>query len=525
MLFTTWSFLLFLAACTAVYWLLTPRLRWGFLLGISLVFYWSIGHKMIVFALFTAGLTWLAGVWLGRLHASEQAADAAAKAAGADRAARAAQRARWRRRRRLVLAAFCLCSIGMLLFFKFYNMLAALTADTAALPLWRHAVPLGVSFYTLQVVAYVADVYTGRIAAERNPFKVALFTIWFPQVIEGPICRWNNLAPTLFAEKTFDERQFVLGCERMLWGYFKKLVIADRFNVLVNTVFGDPGSYAGFTFTAAAFFYVVQLYCDFSGGIDIALGAAGLFGVSMPENFCLPFSSQTISEFWRRWHITLGTFLRDYIFYPLTLSRPAGRLGRWLHRHCGRAAGKWVPSYLALFILWFCSGVWHGEGWHYVVYGLYHGTIIIVGMMIAAPSAALWKKLGVPQESRTLRLFRVARTCLLVGAGEILFRADSTAQAAAIVRSILTTWNPWVLFDGTLWSLGLDFPDFAVGVLAAAALFAISTASRRGSLRERILRQELPIRWAVWLGGLAVVLIFGIYGPAYDPTPFVYYHF
>ncbi|MBQ7860288.1 MAG: MBOAT family protein [Faecalibacterium sp.] len=527
MFFTSLSFLLYLVAGVLVYWLLPHKVRWWFLLAFSIVYYYSIGKKLIVFVALAAGVTWAAGLALEKLLAGEKAALAKAKADGADRAARSAVKAKWLVRRRLVIAGFVAIVLGMLLFFKFYNMFAQLMQAYFTLPLWKRAMPLGISFYTLMLVSYVMDVHTGRIKAEHNPFKVALFTIWFPQVIQGPIGRWGQLAPELFGEKKFDYDRFVLGWQRMLWGYFRKLVVADRFSILVNTVFDNHTEYSGFVVLFATFFYVVQLYCDFAGGIDIALGAAELFGVKMAENFNLPFASQSVSEFWRRWHITLGSFLRDHIFYPLTLSKPFAKLGKALQKPFGRNIAKMLPGYLAMFILWFCSGVWHGEGWHYVAYGMYHGTLIVMGMCAEQVSPKVYAKLGIAADSKSLALFRTLRTCVLVGIGEIIFRAETTAAAMQMLRSAVTVWNPWVLFDGTLLTLGLDGADLTVGLLATIVVFAASSLSKRceSPLREVIYRQELPIRWFILLLGIAVVCIFGVYGPAYDATPFVYYQF
>ena len=527
MFFTSVTFLLYLTAGVIIYWLLPHRARWFFLLAFSIIYYYSIGKKLIVFAALAAGATWLAGIALDKLLSGEKAALAQLKASGADRAARSALKKHWLMRRRLVIAAFLFVVLGMLLFFKFYNMFAQLMQTFFTLPLWQRAMPLGVSFYTLMLIGYVMDIHTGHIKAEYNPLKVALFTIWFPQVIQGPIGRWNQLAPELFGQKTFDYDRFVLGWQRILWGYFRKLVVADRFSILVNTVFDHYTEYSGFVILAATFFYVVQLYCDFAGGIDIALGASQLFGVQMAENFNLPFASRSVSEFWRRWHITLGSFLRDYIFYPLTLSKPFAKLGKSLQKPFGRTIAKVVPGYLAMFILWFCSGVWHGEGWHYVVYGLYHGVLIVLGMCAEQVSPKVYAKLGIPAQSRSLALFRTLRTCILVGIGEIIFRAETIGAALAMMKQAARVWNPWVLFDGTLLTLGLDAPDFIIGILAVGVVFFASAIASRSEkpLRDVIYQQELPVRWVILLAGIAVVCIFGIYGPSYDTTPFVYYQF
>lgn len=526
MLFTSLRFLAFLTICLAVYWLLPKRCQWPLLLLFSLYFYYSIARKLLVFVVFAALASWAAALCVGWIGAKEQAAVAAVKAAGGDRQARQRAKRRYLPLRRLVLAAFLCCTLGLLLVFKFYNMAATLAATHGiSLPLLRLAMPLGISFYTLMLITYFLDVYHGRLTAQRDPAKVLLYTCFFPQVMQGPISRWDACAPSLFARHTFCYGQFVDGVQRMLWGYFKKLVLADRLQVLTAALFTGYQSYQGFYVVVAALAYTVQLYADFSGGIDIALGVAQLFGVQLPENFNRPFFSKNIAEFWRRWHITLGAFLRDYLFYPLTFSKPVAAMGRFFKRHKLNWAAKWLPTYFAMLIVWFISGVWHGEGLQYVINGLWHGFLITGGETIAAPSARLWKKLGVPQQSLSLKIFRVVRTFCLVAIGEIMFRSENMAMMCGMFRGLFATFNPWILVDGSLLQLGLDGKDFLVAVLATVVLLLVSLASRGGSLRPRVAGLELPLRWGVLLGAIACIAVFGVYGPAYDPTPFIYFQF
>lgn len=531
MLFTTLEFPLFLIAALAAYYILPKRVQWLVLLCASMLFYMGLGRRRILVILCSAAVTWLAARVLTYFNKREKemlaaltipasAPDAPAKKP--DKAQKDAVKNAVRAKKRWVLAGFLLCTLGLLAVFKFYGM----AADALpSLPQLKLIMPVGISFYTLQIVGYVLDVYNKKYAGEKSLLKTVLFTTYFPQIIQGPINRFDALAPQLTTPHKFDYDSFVLGLLRMLWGYFKKLVIADRFAPMVATLFGASDSYAGFQIGFVVILYTIQLYADFSGGIDIALGASELFGITLPENFKRPFFSKSISEFWRRWHITLGAWLRDYVFYPVTLSRPLAKLGKFLNKHAGRWFAKWIPSYIALFILWFCSGVWHGEGAQFIAYGLYHGTLIMLGLTFEPVFDKLCARIHLNRATQSFCIFQVARTFALVCVGELIFRSGSVSQAVSMLKSLFGTWNPWVLFDGFLLTLGVDAADFWVGIIAIGVLLCVSLANRRISVREWVYSRELPVRWGLCLGAILVVVVFGVYGPGYDPVPFIYFNF
>lgn len=524
MLFTSLEFIVFLAVMLAAYYLLPKRAQWLLLLCASLGFYFGLGRRRLLVILFSAGATWLAARILTALNAGEKEKLAALATPGQkpSKAEKDAVKKGVRTQKRWVLAAFLVCTLGLLAVFKFYGMAAGTFPD---LPQLKLLMPVGISFYTLQIVGYVLDVYNKKYAAEKSLLKTVLFTTYFPQIIQGPINRFDVLQPQLTGAHAFDYDTFVLGLLRMLWGYFKKLVIADRFAPVVAALFNASDSYAGFQIAFVVVLYTIQLYADFSGGIDIALGASELFGITLPENFKRPFFSKSISEFWRRWHITLGAWLRDYVFYPVTLSKPLAKLSKFLNQRAGRWFAKWIPSYIALFILWFCSGVWHGEGAQFIVYGLYHGTLIMLGLTFEPVFDKLCARIRLDRTTQSFRVFQVARTFALVCVGELIFRSGSVSQAVSLLQSMFSAWNPWVLFDGFIFTLGIDKADFWVGMLAIGVLLCVSLVGRRISVREWVYRRELPIRWALCLGAILSVVVFGVYGPGYDPVPFIYFTF
>ncbi|MEG1863606.1 MAG: hypothetical protein RR198_08390, partial [Oscillospiraceae bacterium] len=211
--------------------------------------------------------------------------------------------------------------------------------------------------------------------------------------------------------------------------------------------------------------------------------------------------------------------------YPVTLSKPMAKLGKWLNKNCGKWFGRWIPAYISLFILWFCSGLWHGEGLQFIAYGLYHGTLIMLGMTFEPIFKKAFSALKVDPQSKTWQLFQVARTFSLVCIGELIFRSSSVSQAVLMMKSMFSCWNPWVLFNGFVFTLGIDRPDFYVGLIAIGILFFVSLSSRKQSMRHWVKNQELPIRWAICIGGIMAIVIFGAYGPGYDPAPFIYFQF
>lgn len=494
-------------------------MQWIVLLCTSLLYYAGIGRRRIIFICLSAISTWRCANLIYKKHIEEKKYITENKRT-LTKEEKTAVKKKYKNHRKVVLAVFLLFNLGGLFVFKFYNMTAE---SVSVLPKLNLIMPVGVSFYTLQIIGYVMDVYNKKSVPEKNMLKTMLFTMWFPQVIQGPIARYDSLAPQLFGQRSFNYDNFILGLLRMLWGYFKKLVIADRFVVIVTTLFTNYTQYSGFEVLLGALIYTIQLYADFSGGIDIALGASELFGVVLPENFQRPFFSKSISEFWRRWHITLGGFLRDYIFYPVTLSKPLMKIGKFFSKRKMKWCSRWIPAYISLFILWFCSGVWHGEGAQYILYGMYHGGLIMLGMSFEPYFAQLCEKIN--RNSQTFKIFQVARTFFLVTVGEIIFRAPDIPQAMYMIKSMFTTFNPWVLFDGFVFTLGLDVPDFIVGLVAVVILAVVSLLNRKQSMRHWVYNQELPVRWAICLAAIMSIVIFGVYGPGYDPAPFIYFQF
>ena len=374
--------------------------------------------------------------------------------------------------------------------------------------------PVGISFYIFQAVGYTVDVYRGTIAAERNFPRYALFVSFFPQLVAGPIERSGNLLPqvrNLEKLKLWDSRRLQEGALTMLYGYLLKMVIADRAAVFVNTVFNveNFGTYQGITVFVAAALFAVQIYCDFAGYTCIAVGAARIMGIDLMHNFDAPYLAVSFRDFWNRWHISLSSWFRDYLYFPLGGSRK-GRLRK----------------YLNILIVFGVSGLWHGASWHFVVWGALHGICRVAGELTAGLRERLWKALHVKTDVFSFRLWRVSFMFAAVSIIWIFFRVEAVSQAFVLLKNMTAVWNPWVLFDGSLLELGLDGKDWNVlflgmGLLLGADLLRL----KKISLPRLYVRQNLVFRWLVVLTGVCAVLLLGAYGAEYNAARFIYFQF
>lgn len=526
MSFASLTFLVFLLGLMLVYFLVPGRARWGVLLAGSYAFIAVSSPHTAVYLLLATAAAFLAALKIQSVQSAFAARSGReAWTAGEKRARRRA----CQREKRLWLALALSAVFGMLLVLKYANFaidnLNALLGPAGGLRRVEWLLPLGISFYTLQVSGYLIDVYRGKYAADRHFLKFALFASWFPQLVQGPISRYDALAAQLYEGHAFDWRRMKSGALRMLWGYFKKLVIADRLALVVEPLFTDFAGqgYAGAYIWAAAVLYTFQIYADFSGGMDIVLGMSEIFGIRMTENFRRPILAGSVAEFWQRWHITLGSWMRDYLFYPLALSGRFNRLGKRLRRRFGPYVGKVAPAVLASFIVFTCVGVWHGAEWKYVVYGFYQALFVSTATLLEPFYARMRKGLHVREKSAGFQAFRVLRTFLIIMVGRVLSRAGSLGDALAMLGAGVSAWNPQVLWDGSFLAFGVTVAEWVVLAVAVAAWMAVDALNERGVVvRERLEARALPLRWAAYILGAMIVLIFGVYGPGFDAASFIY---
>ncbi|MDR1217655.1 MAG: hypothetical protein LBJ99_03605 [Oscillospiraceae bacterium] len=494
MSFVAPQFLLFLAVSLLGYFLAPQRWRWPVLLAASYVFYWFSGGVFAVAVIsFTSLSTYLSGLWAHRLRTREAV----------------------RALRRLPLAVCVAANFGLLAFFKF--------SDRLAPSLGLLLIP-GISFYTFQAVGYLVDIYRGKLAPERNPLKFALFLAFFPQLIQGPISRHSEIAEALYAGSGWDWERARLGATKLIWGYFLKILIADIAAVPVEAVFSGYASHGGAVIAFGAVLYRLQIYADFAGGIYIAQGIADFVGVSLPDNFRQPFFARTLTDYWRRWHITLGAWLKDYLFYPIALSKPLGKLGRLARRVFGPRLGKILPASVATFAVYLVMGVWHGSKWKSVAFGLFNGGIITLSLCIEPAIAALRARTGIDgQKPGFWRVFAAVRTFIIVMALSYLARAASFMTAVAMYARTAAHFRPWELWDGSLAALGLGAADYALLIFCTALLFARDALAERSERPwERLCAAKPAAQFALLFVLLGLITLFGIYRTGYVAAEFIY---
>lgn len=492
MTFISFYFLLYVAMIAAIYFIVPLKYRWYvLLLGSTLLYTISEGKKILLIVLMTAFIAYYAAIWIEKTESTQK------------------------KKRRLILSSASLLLIACLVFAKCYTFYQ-----------WsflRHnLIPVGISYYTFSIISYLADVYWKKDKAERNFLKLALFILFFPKILQGPISRHRDLAPRLLEGHRFHYQNFCLGIQLMLWGYFKKLVIADRINIMTTTIFDNSGSYGGCVLLVGLALATVQLYCDFSGYMDIASGISQIFSINLEKNFDHPFFSKSAAEFWRRWHITLGTWFKDYVYMPIVISPKLAKTSGWIKKHMGMRTAKAFMAAVPLAVVWILTGLWHGTGMPYLVWGIYWGLIIISSTIFAPEIKKLNTLLHINTEASSWGVFQMVRTFLLFCIGRLLTIPGDLRKSWVILRTIFKSGNVWELVDGTLYNLGLDRANFNLMVLSIGFLWFISILQTRGSVRESVSKWNSVFRWAFYCIAFLVVMVFGIYGSGYDASAFVY---
>lgn len=518
----------FLPICIIVYSIIPQKTKKYFLLFASMVFFWLVSGQLIVYLILTIMSVHYFGIWLDRIQGKR---NAAVKAAPKEE--RKALKKVFLHQSRLVLLFAAVIHIGVLLVIKYspffttnVNNLFTLLNVPLQLDIPSYIMPIGISFFTLQAISYLFDVYRGLIKADDNIFRLALFMSFFPQIVEGPICRYGQTADQLWNVKQIEFENLKLGAQRILFGLMKKLVIADRLNPLIKEVFSNYSNYQGGIIAIAAVCYTIQLYMDFSGTMDAVMGIAQIFGVTMPENFQRPFFSKSISEFWQRWHITLGTWFKDYIFYPVTMSKPMKNLTSSARKKLGNHFGPLLAGSVALFCVWFCNGLWHGSAWNYIFFGMYHFALILAGNIISPAVTATNKKLHINADCFAYRTMQMVRTTILVIIGELFFRAEGLKDGLAMFGKMVTDFSFSTLDSTLMDKLKIDVQDIIIVAVALVIIFVISVLNENGiNIRLSLKKKNIVIRWGLLYALIMFIVIFGAYGKGYVPVDPIYANF
>ncbi len=483
--FNSLSYLAFLAVNIPVYYLLPGKLRNLQLLIASYLFYMCWNPQYALLMLFSTAVTYWCGLLVGR------------QALG---------------KRKLWLALSLLINLVVLFFFKYFNFAASLFSRVLGIlglsfsaPVLDVLLPVGISFYTFQALGYTVDVYRKDVAAERNFIDYALFVSFFPQLVAGPIERSGHMLAQIREYHPFRAASLREGFFPVLWGLFKKMVLADNLAVLVNTVYSRPQNHTGGEFALATLAFAFQIYCDFSAYSDIARGSAKMLGYDLMENFRCPYLAVSIQDFWRRWHISLSTWFRDYLYFPLG----GGRRGKW--RSC-----------LNILIVFAISGLWHGAALSFVAWGLLNGLYQVVSRLLQPVRERWFAFAHIRRDSRWLHLFRIAFTFLLVCLSWVLFRAESLSEAGMIFSALFRI--PMSGFTVDFRQMGLSVPALIVVAVLTPAFCLLDWLITEKHLLIRLNRMFFP-RYCIYFVLIVLILLFGSYGTGYDPQDFVYFQF
>lgn len=464
------KFLFFVAMAILVYFLTPRKWRQWVLLASSAFFYCLFSLKSAAFLGISALSVYLCGLAVGA-----------------------------KKLPRLALSVTVMFNLSLLVYAKYGGVIC---------PGRSIVVPLGISFYTLQAIAYTVDVARGTCASERNPFKLLLFLTFFPCIMQGPISRFGQLADQLWEGHRFSLDRLRDGLQLALWGFFKKMVIADRAAIFVNSVFATDAKADGFMIVIASFLYAAQIYADFSGCVDISRGIAQCLGIDLVNNFERPYFASSIKDFWRRWHISLSSWLKDYVYIPL-----GGNRHGTFRKH------------LNVLLVFAVSGLWHGTGFNFFIWGVLHGVYQIFDSSTSGLRKRFYERCGIVRETFSFIWGERVLTFVLVTFAWIFFRAQDAAQAFSLIRRMFV-FNPWVLTDGSVSKFGLETADWFILLCAFLVLLTVSLLKERGfRLRESLNRQMLPFRWAVVILAITATLLTGIYGPGYSAAQFIYMQF
>lgn len=494
MIFNSADFLIFFPIVILFYFLIPKKLRYIWLLGASLYFYMCWNVKYVILLLISIFTTWLAGLLVQKYK------NALAR--------------KW------ILASCLIVNIGILFFFKYFdffldslNKVLAKVGIQAVESSFSFLLPVGISFYTFQALGYIIDVYKGKIDAEKNPLRYALFVSFFPQLVAGPIERSENLLKqvrNVDKMKVWNYENVTSGLTLMVWGLFVKMVIADRVAILVNNVFDGVYLYGTVALVVGAVGFALQIYCDFMGYSTIAVGAARVMGFTLMENFNTPYLATSVSDFWRRWHISLSTWFRDYVYIPLGGNR------------CSK-----IRKYFNLMVTFGVSGLWHGANWTYVFWGLLHGMYQVIGDITKPFRKKFCDKTQAKTESFSFKLAQIVTTFVLVDIAWIFFRANSLRTAVDYCKRMFTKWDPWSLFNGEIYTLGLDRTEFNILLVATGLLLLVDFIRyfKKQQLTEFLREQCIWFRWGVIFLLIFGTIIYGTYGIQFESSQFIYFQF
>ena len=529
MLFTSANFLLFLAILFLAYGITPQKYRWFVLLVASMAFYAFAGPRFLIYICTTIVTTYMVTIQIQKLVAKrvlllQNITDPKEKKALRLQIKSACKK--W-------FLAGLFINFGILSVIKYADFAIG---NTNAILQWvgigtrlgfmGFALPMGISFYTFQTMGYLIDVYREKVTPEQNVLKLALFTSFFPQVIQGPISRFGELSQTLYSGQGLNWHNFCRGGQRVLIGFFKKLVIADRLWPALETLITNPTEYQGAYYLFSILLYAIILFCDFTGGLDITIGIAEMFGIKLAENFNRPFYARSIQEYWQRWHITMYTWFRDYIFYPMSVGKGMLRFTKFARRIFGDFIGKRMPLHISLQFVWFITGLWHGATWNFIAWGMANGIVIAISLEFQPLYKKFHARFPWASESVVYRIFQILRTFWLMNMIRSFDIYVGVRNTFGMMLSVFTRFDlAGFMYQGVS-DLGLAYLDYVSAGVGLLMLFFLSYLGRgEVDFRDRLLQGNWVARYAVFGAILFMTIILGAYGVGYDARQFIYNQF
>lgn len=535
--FTSFRFFFFLAFVIFAYYVVPKKFQWFVLLVSSYAFYLYSGVENVFFIVATTLFTYFSGLLMQSMRNKNQKK---IEALGEDLTVDKKRELKKEVAKKIhtVQVITVLINLGTLASLKYLNLLLGSVNDMfmlfrwdASVPFVNLIVPLGLSYYTFNSIGYLIDIGRGKYAAEKHLGKFALFVSFFPSVVQGPLNRFADVGIQLQQPHKLEYDNLKNGALLILWGLFKKLVIADRVSAIASTVFSSSfvaGEYNGSQILFGVIAYSFQIYGDFSGGTDITRGAAQMMGIELPLNFERPFFSTSLGDFWKRWHMSLGAWMREYVFYPVMLCRPVSNLSKKMRKKHGSYAGKMVPSVAAPMVVFFLIGIWHGVTSQYIVNGLYNATLISASVAMVPVYNKLIEKLHINTEAFSYRVFQILRTTVLLFISRIIVKAPSLHDAGLMIKALFTSVDFDFLlgFNGEIYKMGVSQKEMSLIIFSVLILLVVGVLQENGmKIRETLAKQNIVFRWALVLAFVAFILIFGVYGPDYNSSSFIYGNF
>ncbi len=517
MVFNSVKYLIFFPIVLLFFYIMPKKLKNAWLLLASYVFYalWNVKYCVLLFI--CTLITYGAGIAVSKCK-TVSGNDVSAQEKGNSEIGMHAslQKQNGGGYCKCVFIFALIISLGILGVFKYtdfiirnINFIFRIGGMGTELKLSGIVLPVGISFFTFQSVGYLTDVYKNKYDAERSLINYALFVSFFPQLLSGPIGRGDKLLPQYKESGLPDAGDLLKGGEHFLWGLFLKLVIADRAAILVNTVYGDFSSHTGIVIIFATIIYGLQIYADFDGYSHMAIGSAKMLGIELPENFDTPYLSTSIKEFWRRWHISLSTWLRDYVYF----SAGGGRVSR-------------LRKYFNLMLTFFVSGIWHGAKWSFIAWGLLHGFYQVAGDILIPVRKKLCNILKINTEADSFKICRMIITFGLADFAWLFFRADGLMNALRMIKRIIFELHPLSLMEGKIYGLGLDAKDFRLLMYASLVLLIVDICKYRGiDLKEKFLMQNWLFKELAVITAILFIIVYGVWGNAYNAASFIYFKF